>query len=290
MKKKILCMMCISFLLSFAGICQDDMSVNEAEKLAKLNAKLLLKNGVKKVMFVEFYGEYITSKETAPGPMESRWSGGPLYKRTQTVEIGGDYYESLTNELYEIIKKVFTDNGIEVLDKEVLLDNENYIALGLKEERKTRAYSGGITKKSVTTEGIKRSVSGMGMFTETLKIGAIVKINNMVPRIAMETDCQASLSVNFKFGMGKKNAPTLDFVNIKIQSDLDEVNAGQGKKSYVFKNSGDLFLTNKGLIGDTDFLKDKGEIDLEKYNKTMIEMAQKMATAYTILLKNEMNQ
>ena len=290
MKKMTLSMICICFLLNFSGICQDDMNVKEAEKMAKLNAKLLLKYGVKKVMFVEFFGEFITSKETAPGPMESRWSGGPLYKRTQTVEIGGDYYETLTNELYEFVKKVFTDNGIEVLDKEVLINNKNYIDLGLKEEKKTRGYTGGITKKSVTTEGIKRSVTGMGMFSETLKIGAIVKINKMVPQIAKDTDCQASLTVKFKYGMGKKNMPTLDFINITVQSNLGEFNAGQGKKTYAFKNGGDLFITSKGMVGDTDFLKDKGEIDLEKYNETMTGMAQKMTAAYTLLLKNEIGK
>lgn len=271
-------------------MCQENMSVKEAEKVAKLNAKLLLKNGVKKVMFVEFFGEFITSKETAPGPMESRWGGGSLYKRTQTVEIGSDYYETLTNELFEYVKKIFTENGIEVLDKEVLINNENYIALGLKEEKKTRAYSGGITKKSVTTEGIKRSVSGMGMFSETLRVGAVMKINNMIPRIAHETDCQASLSVIFKFGMGKKNEPTLDYINIKIQSNLDEFNAGQGKTTFAFKNSGELFTTSKGFVGNTDFQKGKGEIDLTKYNETMIDMVQKMTTAYTVLLKNEIGK
>ncbi len=288
MKKLIFSAICLFLLLNFKGLCQDGMSMKEAEKMAKLNAKLLLKHGVKKVMFVEFFGEYITSKETAPGPMESRWSGAPLFKRTQTVEIGGDYYETLTNEMYEFVKAIFTENGIEVLDKEVLLENEDYIALGLKEEKKTRGYTGGITKKSVTTTGIKRSVSGMGMFSETLKIGAITKINKMVPKIAYDTDCQASLTVKFKFGMGKKNAPTLDFINISIQSNLGEFNAGRGMKTYAFKAGGDLFLTNKGISSNANFLKGGGEIDLEVYNETMTGMAQKMTKAYTLLLEEAM--
>lgn len=279
-----------SFLIALSiNTNAQEIDLKEASKMAKINAKEFKKQGINKVMFVEFFGEYTTSKETAPGPMESRYSSF-VSKRTQQIDIGSDYYENLTNEVYEIVCKIFTDNGIEVLKKEELINNEDYIALGLKEEKKTRGYTGGVTKKSVTTKGVVRSVTGMGMFSETLQIGDIIKINNMVPKIAHDTKCQAAITVKFKYGIGKKNEPTLDFINIKMQSKLDEFNAGRGKKTYAFKLGTDIFLTTNGIKGDNDFIENGTEINLEKYNETMANLAKKMASAYSVLLSNELKK
>ena len=81
--------------------------------------------------------------------MEKRWGSGASASTTifQEVELGEDYYETMTNEIYGIVKKIFTDNGIEVLDKETLINNPDYIALGLKEEKGTRGLYRGHWKK-----------------------------------------------------------------------------------------------------------------------------------------------
>jgi hypothetical protein len=289
--KKMTVFMSLLFFLTvvFVG-AQNAPDLKTASKMAQINAKVLKKEGVTKVMIIEFIGDFITSKETEPSAMDRRWGSSALFKRTQEITIGSDYYETLTNKVFDIVAGIFEENGIEVLDKNILIENPDYIALGLKEERKTRSYSGGLTKKSVTTEGIKRSASGMGFFSETLKIGAIIKINEMIPKIAHDNGCQASLTVKFKYGMGKKNEPVLEYINIDMKYKLDEVNAGRGTTTFVFKAEGPLFTTTKGIQGSTDFILDKGEVDLEKYEQNMLDMAATMAGAYKVLLRDALSE
>ena len=72
MKPKILLvsalLMCATFLYA-----QEKVDLSEASKMAQCNLKAFQKAGIQKVMFVEFFGEFITSKETAPSTMEKRW-------------------------------------------------------------------------------------------------------------------------------------------------------------------------------------------------------------------------
>ena len=277
-------LMCVTFLYA-----QEKVDLSEASKMAQCNLKAFQKAGIQKVMFVEFFGEFITSKETAPSTMEKRWGNqGTLKTLVQEVELSEDYYETLTNQLYVLVKNVFAENGIEVLEKETLINDPIYMELGLKEEKGTRGYTGGVAKKSVTTEGVKRSVSGMGMFSETLKIGAVAKIKKMVPKIASENGCQAAITVKFKYGLGKKNAPTLDFINMTM--DYDTGSSGKGKNEmFYFKKGGiAIFTTKKGLVGSTDFDEGNGNLSAEKYHKTMVGLAEKMTGAYSVLLADDL--
>jgi hypothetical protein len=286
MKKKI-SITVLSILMSVLLINAQELDLKEASKLTKVNAKALKKAGVKKIMFVEFFGTFVTSKETAPSTMSQRYSSGSQFIRTQNVEISDDYYETVTNEVYELVKKSFTDAGIEVLDKAVLLENQDYIDLGLKEEKERREYTGGVTKQSVTSQTIVRSVTGMGMYSETLKVGAVAKINKMVPKIAHDNNCHAAITVKFRIGMGKKGAPVLSFINSKISYEIDSYGKGD-KETFFFKKGGDLTATNKELAASPDIIAKDGAIDMEKYHEGILDMVETMTQAISIQLMDQL--
>ena len=260
-----------------------------SKKIAKTNAKNIVKHDVKKIVITEFFGEFVTSKETSPSAFEKRHSNWYVEKKS-TLEMGSDYYESLTNQIYNEVVRVFEENGIEVLDKDILLENQDYIALGLKEEKTGRQYSGGVGKQSTTSEVIKRSVTGMGMYSETLKIGAVVKINEMIPNIAQTNDCQGAIQVKFRVGLGKKGTPTLDYIKVVMDSNLAEYNAGKGRTTYAFKNGGvELFNTLSGLINEADISgEEKGSVDITKYNASIMGMVKGMCDAYSYQLSESL--
>ncbi len=253
-----------------------------SKKLVKVNAKNVLKHEVNKIVITEFFGEFVTSKETSPSTFEKRHSNWYVEKKA-TLEMGSDYYESLTNQIYNEVVRVFEENNIKVLDKDILIENEDYIALGLKEEKTGRQYSGGVMKQSTTSEIIKRSVTGMGMYTETLKIGAVAKIKEMVPNIAKANGCNGAAQVKFRVGMGKKGKPTLAYINVTLDSNIAEFKAGKGKVTYAFKNGGAaIFTTANGLSNDADIDGDEeGEVDITKYNTSIMDMVTAMCNAYS---------
>lgn len=288
MKKKVITIICCVFLLSFVARAQE-IDLKTAKKIAKVNASALKKAGVNKVMFMEFFGTFVTSKETAPSTMSMRYSSGPVYKRTQTVELSEDYYETLTNEIYELVRQVFIDNGIEVLDKSTLLENQDYIALGLKEEKERREYTGGVAKQSVTSETIVRSVTGMGMWSETLRIGAVSKIKQMIPKIAHDNNCQAAVAVKFKIGIGKKGAPTLTFLNSTVDVEIDSYGKGKNETFFFKKGGIALFTSNKELVTDIEIVSESGDIDMEKYHNGILDLVENMTNSFSLQLKDQLN-
>lgn len=288
--KKIVSLLLSTFIfISFTAQSQTEVDLKTANKLAKVNAKALVKAGITKVMFMEFYGDFVTDKTTSASSMSLRY--GSSYKGTfhEGVEVSEDYYEHLTNEIYESMKKVFTDNGIEVLDKSVLLENPDYIELGLKEEKNRHEYTGGLMKQSKEMETVRRSVSGMGMWSETLKISAVSKIKKMVPKMAMENGCQAAVITRFRIGMGKKGVPTLEYINSTIDYGLDSYSNGKGRgESYFFKKGGvDLFTTNKTLSAPKDLFNSKGGVEMENYNEAIMDMVNQMTASYSVIIKSE---
>lgn len=290
MKKLNSILLCAFFLFSIFSFSQSEVDLKTAKSIAKVNAKALKKAGIKKVMFVEFYGDFVTSKTVAPGVMDSRY--GSFYKGTthEGIEVSDDYYEYLTNEIYESMKQVFIDNGIEVLNKSVLLENEDYVALGLKEEKERREYTGGLGKNSTTMETVRRSVSGMGMWSETLKISAVSKIKKMVPKIATDNGCQAAIITKFRIGLGKKQTPTLEYINSTIDYDIGSYSNGKGRgETYFFKKGGiSLFTTNKTLKAPKDLFNEGGEIKTEKYHDAIMKMVNEMTGSYSALIKEEL--
>lgn len=256
-----------------------------SKKIAVVNAKNIVKHDVNKIVITEFFGEFVTSKATSPSTFEKMHSDWYVEKK-QSLEMGSDYYESLTNQIYDEVVRVFRDNGIEVLDKAVLIENEDYIALGLKEEKTGRQYTGGVAKQSVTSEVIKRSTSGMGMYSETLKVGAVAKIKAMIPNIAKANDCNGAVMVKFRVGIGKKGMPVLNYIDVKLSSNLAEYKAGKDKFTYAFKSGGvGLFAVKDGLINEADISgTEKGSVDLEKYNAAVMDMVKGLCDAYSFQL------
>jgi len=286
MKHLVVFFVAMSTLFVQAQVKYNDQDFSDiskmADKIANVNAKNLIKDGIKKVMIVEFFGEFVTAKEVDNGYTIAKSS----------AELGSDYYEMVANVLYEKVKKIFYDNGIEILDKDTLINNQDYIALGLKQEKKGRQYTGGVAKSSKTSEIEKRSVTGMGMYSETLQLMAISKINTLVPKIANDNNCQAALKVKFRIGMGKKFTPTLDYINLTMDSKIDSYNAGKGKVTYYFKNgAAGICSTTKGLFTDADVMSnEKGKIDMDKYNDALMKLADALCNSYSYLIKEQMQK
>lgn len=289
MKSKLSVLICSLIFVAFSLNAQE-MNLKEAAKLAKVNAKALNKAGVKKIMFIEFYGDFVTSKETSPSTMANRYGSVNLKPRYESLEISDDYYETATNEIYEIVKEVFTDNGIEVLDKSILLENEDYIALGLKEEKKRREYTGGLTKNSVTSQTVRRSVTGMGMWSETVRIAAVSKIKKLIPKIANDNGCQASVITRFRIGMGKNGAPTLAYLKSVVDYEIGSYGKGE-KEAFFFKKGGLEMLNSKSdLKTKNSIVGDNGEVDMELYHSSIMNMVSTMSEAFTVQLKDQLGK
>jgi hypothetical protein len=262
-----------------------------AEKVAEVKTKALVKYNVKKVMFAECYGEFTTSKETSPSAFE-KVNTSSYFVRTSTLEMGSDFYETLTNLVFEEVKKVLTENNIEILDKETLINNPDYIELGLKEEKSAKRYTGGVTKQSTSSEVVIRSVSGMGMYSNTARLTAINKINSMLPKICNDNGCQAAVTVKFRVGMGKGGRPVLDELNVWIHTNIKEYNAGRGKVSYAFNIGNEpIMTTKKGIASEADISgAEKGSVDTKKYLDSFYQIIDGMCRSYSYLLKENMKQ
>ena len=62
--------------------------------------------------------------------------------------------------------------------------------------------------------------------------------------MASDNNCQAAITVKFKYGLGKKNAPTLDFINMTLDHDVGS--SGKGKSEmFFFKKGGIAIFTTK---------------------------------------------
>jgi len=257
-----------------------------AKKLVEANLKNLKKHGVTKVVIIECYGEFLTSREVEAGAMEQRHSNWTT-KSTSTIELGSDYYETVANYMFETTKKLFEENGIEVVSKEVLIENPDYIELGLKEEKKTRGYTGGVTKKSVTTEGIKRSTTGMGMVTGLFSaIGQTVKLSQLIPKIVYDTGSNATVKVNFYVDKAKNGAPILSSYNIILDSDLKTAKAGKGKVTYYLGASVTALSLKNGVMSMEDISgAEKGSVDMEKYHNALSEIVESVEKYYSFSIK-----
>ena len=258
-----------------------------AKKMINANLKNLKKHGVNKVAIIECWGEFLTSREVEAGAFEKRHSAWTT-KSKSTIELGSDYYETAANMIFELTKEIFEENGIEVLPKEILIENPDYIELGLKEEKKTRGYTGGVGKKSVTTKGIKRSTSGMGMITGVFSaINATVKLSQLIPKIVHDTGSNGTVKVSFYIGKAKKGAPILSSYNIILDSNLKETKAGKGKVGYYLGSSATILSMKKPIESVADIRGEKkGSVDMEKYHTELSNILNSVADMYKYSIKN----
>ena len=91
-----------------------------AQKLVEANLKNLKKHGVTKVVIIECYGEFLTSREVEAGAMEQRHSNWTT-KTTSTIELGSDYYETVANYMFETTKNFSRRTGSKLFPKKYLL-------------------------------------------------------------------------------------------------------------------------------------------------------------------------
>jgi hypothetical protein len=113
----VLASVCIFPCVLVAGMMKYDAEAFKdakkmSKKLANENAKNLKKHGVKKVLIVECYGEFLTKEEKADAYNDFAWDGGTTY--TSEIQLGSDYYETVANMVYEMVKTMFEKNGNEV--------------------------------------------------------------------------------------------------------------------------------------------------------------------------------
>ena len=256
------------------------------KKVVKADLKNLTKHGINKVVVIECWGEFLTSKSVEASTFEKRHSAWTT-KSTSTIELGSDYYETAVNYVYELSKELLESNGIEVVPKATLIDNADYIELGLKEEKKVRGYTGGVGKKSVTTESLKRSTTGMGMITGVFSaIKQTVKLSQLVPKIVHDTGSNGTLKINFHIGKAKNGAPILTSYNIILGSNLKEAKAGKGKVSYYLGAEATILSTQTPIVSQADVSgSERGSVDLDKYHSALTELLVAVSDLYSYSLK-----
>jgi hypothetical protein len=254
-----------------------------ASKLVDASLKNLKKHGIKKVVIMECYGEFLTSKETADAFNNFSYAGGG--STLDSMMLGGDYYRNVADYVYDQVKKEFEDNGIAVVVKDSVINNPAYADVGLKAEAKGGGYThGGMTSRAKITQTAKASTTGMGLFpTSITGIGATVKLRKVVPQIIRENGSDAALRISFFVDKGDHGTPVLSKLTITMSSNLDSANAGKGKKDYYFKSENDQILAMKKAVTSTVDIRgaEKGTVDMGKYNSALTEIIQGVSSLYT---------
>jgi len=253
-----------------------------APKIATLD-KRFFESDVKRVIITEFFGEFVVSQSTEPSAFEKNHSDWYTVRKSE-VEIGSDFYETVVNQVYYEFVKLLTECGYEVVHKDTLIENPDYIAVGLKEVKTGRQYSGGIAKESTSAQVIKRSASGMGMFSESLNVPQVGKINQILPKIAYDNKADAAIMVKFRIGMQSSGKPSLDYFNTYANTNI--VISGSGKNTYYFfKKTYGSFNSANQLTNDAPVFSG-GQVDIEAYNNSMMDMVKGMMQAFQYQFKN----
>ncbi len=163
------------------------------------------------------------------------------------------------------------------------MDNEEYKKVGLGDEQKGGGYkSGGITGKNVKTKTVKRSVAGLGMPSKSLRaIKEVMKLSALLPRIANDNGADAMIQISFFVDKGKKGTPVFDKYKMSMSAKLKEYKAGRGKVTYGFAWSGDIFNMKKAVTSTLDISgADKGSVDVEKYDKALMDIIAAVTDLY----------
>ncbi len=112
-----------------------------------------------------------------------------------------DYYSVTVDQVYELSKKIFLHNGIEVISKDLVGNHEIYKDFEFAEEKKIKGYTGGMFKDSVVKRGMKRSTTGLGLFPAGLKL---IKVEKNLPKLAHDLGADAAVRILFYIDKGKK--------------------------------------------------------------------------------------
>lgn len=283
----------------FAGLVKFDAAKFTPEYTAKdilrPNCKVFKKLNVKKVAILECYGEYMQSKEVSASALEkTNWANDatnwvPLKSQVSTIDLGNDFYTFATDQVYDKIAKAFSDSGIEVIGKDIIAASPLYAKFDLEAESSGGGYTGGIAKQSVTTKTLKRSTSGLGLFSNNpfKLMGIIPKMGEMIK----ETGADAAVRVMFYVDKGKNGVPMITQFKMDFYGNVEAVTAGfkgHEKTSYYVKQGPDtIFMIDKGIESQSNIAgTEKGSVDIQKYNSAMQEIAGALTEAFKLNLTN----
>jgi hypothetical protein len=276
------------------GMTYDAQKFQDARAVAKelVAGKLdtLKKFNVKKVVIAECFGEFMESKEKADGFNGFAWQGGTAFKTT--TKLGGDYYETIANAVYDSVAEAFKANGIEVADKNTVVADENYKALELKEEGKGGGFKkGGLTSRNTVTKTVKRSTTDMGLISDIMNPFKMAKLKKLLPQIAKNNNAEAVLKIKFFVDQGKNFAPVLSSLDIAMDCNINEANAGRGKVDYYFKNENVGLLGMKtALLIDADVKVKKGPFDADLYHNSLMTLIDSVIGVYKSALQAALAQ
>lgn len=249
-----------------------------AKKYVGANAKKIGDLKGKKLIVVECVGEFMQERKT----IDAGWTTS-----TSTISLNDEYYVRTTDRVFDIVSKVFEDNGITVAAKEELLNNPTYQELDLKSEKGTKGYKGGIGKQGKETKGVKVSTTGLGVFTTFGMFGVLKRL----PSILHETGADGSIRIAYYVDKGKNGAPVLTKFSVTYDGDLLEQKAGfkgREKTTYYTKTqNANLFSLKKGLASQVEVRgEERGSINMEAYDASLMEMIQTVAGMFNASLQS----
>jgi len=290
--KKLLMMFLILFVAAAPAVAgptrfsaEDAADVEAFAKQAlTIKADKLGKLGVKKLVILECYGQYVTSKEVTDSvasqrsAMRTAASQGRMFynvrTKVDTLEIDKDFYTNTSNRLYQAVKEAFEGNGIEIVSPAEVQQNQAYQDFNLAEEKEGRGVTSGVYKPTVVEKSQKVSTTGLGLFPSSLKM---IKVVMNLGEITHNLGAEGFLQVNFKVDKGKESKPILQEFNILLSTDLRAQEVGfEGNKKfrYDFYTQWQPIVTLKNpLISSDDVLESKkGPLDIAKYDKALMDM------------------
>ncbi|MBU0996026.1 MAG: hypothetical protein KJ737_26320 [Proteobacteria bacterium] len=279
MKKLLVILFVFAFSVSstFAGAYvfkQEDASDLKkfTKKTLDLNLKKLKKLGIKKLVIMECYGEYVTSKEVTSSANSQRYTGR-ITTNTNTLNLGKDFYTDTSNLVYQAVKEAFEKNGIEVVSREDLLANEKYANFNLEEEKEGRGASAGLYKPTVVEKTQSVSASNLGIFpSNPLKM---IKLLINICEITHSVGAEAVVQVKFKVDKDKNFKPILKQFDVIMSAEIkpQEVGfKGNKKMRYDFLTQNEPLVKMKTELITADEVTDgkKGPFNVEKYDKALM--------------------
>lgn len=258
-----------------------------AKKNLSIDVKKMKKLGVKKLVILECYGEYVTSKEVTNSASSQRYSGW-VSTKTDTLEFDKDYYTVTSNLVYAAVKEAFEANGIEIVSKADIQANEAYISFNLEEEKEGRGVSAGLFKPTTVEKTQKVSTTGLGIFPSSpLKM---IKLVMNLGEITHSLGAEGFLQVKFKVDKNKKDQPVLDQFDILLSTDLrgQEVGfKGDKKMRYDFYVQWQPILKLQKELESQDPVREdkKGPLNVGMYDKALTSMLSAVINGFSSGLK-----
>jgi hypothetical protein len=278
MKRLLACLIATSIFSTplFAGAKEfkpaDTENITKfANKTLDLKLKKLKKLGVKKLVIMECFGEYVTSREVTNSASSQRYTGR-LRTKTDTLEFDKDYYTNTSNLVFEEVKAAFEANGIEIISREDLQANEKYASFNMEEEKSGRGASAGMFKPTVVEKSQKVSASNLGIFPSSpLKM---IKLMMNISAITHSVGADGMLQVKFKISKGKKDRPVLTQFDIILNGGMKGTEVGfKGNKKmrydFMVQNEQLVKLKEDLISGDDVYEGKKGPFSVEKYDKAL---------------------